>query len=91
MSAQSRGYTTEDYGTARYALENRALDGTLNGLRTAISNVGASFTVTRVQRLRRLNLIDGDELATTDGEFVKLAGLGVKTAEEAIRLGIASV
>ena len=88
MTAQARKYSTRDYGSARYAFDNRAFDGTLNGLRTAINNAGGAFTVTDVQRLRRLNLVDGDELKTTDGEFVKLAGLGIKTAEEAIRLGI---
>ena len=90
MSAQDRSYSTRDYGTCRFAFENRAFDGTLNGLRTAVNDVGTAFTISDVQRLRRLNLVDGDELKTTDGEFVKLTGLGIKTAEEAVRLNIAA-
>lgn len=91
MTAQTRAYSTADYGTARFVYENRLLDGSPDSHRAAISEIGLSLTIARVQRLKRLNLIDGDELTTADGDLVKLTGLGVKTAKEAIRLGIASV
>ena len=88
MSAQSRKYSTRDYGTCRNCLENITTSTNQGLQRTLIFDAGGAFTTTDVQRLRRLNLIDGDELSTFDLEWVKLSGLGVKTAREAQRLGI---
>ena len=77
----SKKYTLEDYGSCRWILENRT-----QGMRAPIDNTGA-LTVTQVQRLRLLNLVDGAPENTQNAELVRLAGLGVKTAEEAVRLG----
>lgn len=89
MTAQSREYLADDYASARYCIDNLTGGGTANAMRTAVATLGP-LTVARAQRLKRLNLLDGDELATADGELVRLTGLGVKTAKEAIRLGIAA-
>ena len=88
MTAQSRKYSTRDYATCRHALENLTASTTQGLQRTLVFDAGGAFTTTDVRRLRRLNLIDGDEQATFDLEWVKLSGLGVKTAKEAQRLGI---
>ena len=88
MSAQSRKYSARDYGTCQYAQEN-VQASTVNGLqRTLIFDAGGAFTTADVRRLRRLNLIDGDELSTFDLEWVRLSGLGQKTADEGRRLSV---
>lgn len=89
MTAQSRNYSAADYGACRYVWENRLLAGSPNSQRTAVATLGP-LTVALAERLKRLNLLDGDEAVTVDGDLVRLSGLGVKTAKEALRLGIAA-
>lgn len=77
----SRAYTVTDYGACRYVLENPG----------AVVGTPLSLSIAVVQRLKLLNLVDGVAESTSTGEVVHLAGLGVKTAREAQRLGIVAV
>ena len=81
----NRNYETRDYAVCRYIVENYT-----QGLRTPINDSGGSLTIADVIRLRLLRLADGPVGIAIDGELVRLAGLGIKTAAEATRLGIAS-
>ena len=87
----ARKYSDDDYGTCRYIFETRTNNGTWQGSRVAINETAAILTIARAKRVCLLNLIDDDVNAMVDGHTVKLSGLGEKTAEEAIRLGIAAI
>ena len=80
-----RDYTQRDYAVCRYILENATV-----GLRAPINDAGTALTIADVLRLRLLRLADGPVGVAVDGELVRMAGLGQKTASEAIRLGIAA-
>lgn len=79
----TRKYLTEDYEACMWIAENADPYGN--------TVVDTTLTVAIVERLRLLNLVDGPVEQTRIGEFVKLAGLGVKTAAEGARLGFESL
>lgn len=81
MSA--RNYTDDDFGSCRYVLENNVGPG----LYYATVETLGPLTPARAARLKLLNLADGITESTSDGDVIRLAGLGVKTANEAVRLG----
>lgn len=85
MSA--RNYTLDDYGACRWVKENNVGPGLYYG---TVATLGP-LTPARAARLKLLNLADGVTESTSDGDVIRLAGLGVKTANEAERLGIAAV
>ena len=81
----SRKYTNEDFGTCRWILENYSV-----GVTAPIVTAGP-LTPARAARIRLLNLGDGAVVGAVNGDQQRLAGLGIKTAREAQRLGIAAV
>lgn len=84
----SRSYTAEDYGACRWIVENRGAD-----MKAPIDETPLSghLTVAMAERLALLRLLDGPQNGMYDGLEVRLSGLGDKTGEEAIRLGIAAI
>ena len=85
--SESRRYTTTDYGACRHIIENRV------GMYAPIDEtpLTGALTVEMCRRLAKLRLLDGPQDEMYDGRQVRLAGLGEKTGQEAIRLGIPSI
>ena len=86
----SRKYTAEDYGSCRWVKENNVGPGLYSG---TVATAGP-LTPARADRLVLLNLADGPTgtlQQRANGDVIRLAGLGVKTAEEAVRLGFPAV
>lgn len=83
----SKAYTDEDFGACRYVLENNVGPGSYYA---SVATLGP-LTPAIAARLQLLKLADGIPAAVADGDVLRLAGLGVKTAHEAVRLGIAAI
>lgn len=83
-----RKYTAEDFGACRFIVENGGADQ-----RIVIGETAGTGALTRAmcERLSLLNLLDGALDSYEVGNNVRLAGIGVKTGEEAIRLAIPAI